>query len=79
VVYSFYTRSKKTVATVLKPVFRCSKPLSQHFLEKKKRNCPFTLFNKATKESDRKKEKYKIKNQEGMKKRKSLVQKVFCL
>jgi len=23
--------------------------LSQHFLEKKKKNCPFTLFNKATK------------------------------
>jgi len=24
--------------------------LSQHFLEKKKEKCPFTLFNKATKE-----------------------------
>jgi len=24
--------------------------LFQHFLEKKKKNCPFTLFNKATKE-----------------------------
>jgi len=33
-----------------KPVFRCSKPhTSQHFLKKKKK-CPFILFNKATKE-----------------------------
>jgi len=24
--------------------------LSQHFLEKKRKKCPFTLFNKATKE-----------------------------
>jgi len=55
--------------------------LFQHFLQKKKKkNCPFTFFNKATKElnkNDRKVNKYKIKNQEGMKKRKSLVQKVL--
>jgi len=68
-----------------KPVFRCSKPHTFSTCsaeEKEKTYCPFTLFNKATKElnkNDRNVKKYKIKNQEGMKKRKSLVQKVFCL
>jgi len=67
-----------------KPVIRCSKPhtFSTFSAEEKEKNCPFNLFNKVTMElykNDRKVNKYKIKNQEGMKKEKSLVQKVFCL
>jgi len=45
--------------------------LSQHFLEKKKKkNCPFILFNKATlgiKQNDTKVNKYKIKTKKGWK------------
>ena len=52
----------------IKPVFRCSRPHTKHFLEKKKNN-----------KTNRKVNKYKMKNQERVKKRKSLVQKVFCL
>jgi len=38
-----------------KPVFSAAAnlTLSQHFLEKKEKKCPFTLFNKATNEKNK--------------------------
>jgi len=45
--------------------------LSQHFLEKKRK--VHSLYKTKRQESE------KIRNQEGMKKSKSIVQKVFCL
>jgi len=55
--------------------------LSQHFLEKKtKKNVhSFLQGHYGIEQNDRKMNKYKIKTNEGMKKRKSLVQTVSCL